>query len=95
MKIKHAHYETLCSLLLEVSIDRADAVLRHFEQIDREYGTDTAGAAVRKRWDLFWAIRATERTSLMDEIYEYANDSHIDTALRAAIRRETICDLFN
>ena len=36
----------------------------------------------RYRWDLYWA---TVPSSLVNELYKYVNDEHIDTALRNII----------
>jgi hypothetical protein len=39
--------------------------------------------AKRYRWDLFWRIPDKQaREDLMQELYAYLNDDHIDTALR-------------
>jgi hypothetical protein len=41
--------------------------------------------AKRYRWDCLYAAMDQSGRDLTREIYEYANDSHIDTALRAIV----------
>ena len=36
----------------------------------------------RYRWDCLWSINIKDRTEWFDRVYEYANDDHVDTALR-------------
>ena len=36
----------------------------------------------RFRWNLLYAINRDIRTPIIDRIYSYANDDHIDTALK-------------
>jgi hypothetical protein len=36
----------------------------------------------RFRWDLLWAIPHKIRLEITDRIYKYANDDHVDTALK-------------
>ena len=38
---------------------------------------------MRFRWDMAWSAKLSQFFS--DNVYSYANDDHIDTALRAAI----------
>ena len=71
MKIKPEHYERLQGAILLCSnqIPPLDAYLA------------SGNTARRWRWDLLWT--ATRNTpELMRGIYDYANDEHIDTALR-------------
>jgi len=42
---------------------------------------------MRFRWDLFtFALRSGAEKIALDDIYRYANDSHIDTALKRIVR---------
>ena len=41
----------------------------------------------RYRWDLLWAIDQERRYPLLDGLYRYLNDSHIDTALRRIVKK--------
>lgn len=48
--------------------------------------------AMRYRWDALNASRAIAPLSdLTRAIYEYANDAHIDTALRAIVKELSSC----
>ncbi len=40
----------------------------------------------RFRWDLLWAVNGTKRQEWFAEVYEYANNTHVDTVLREWIR---------
>jgi protoheme ferro-lyase len=44
----------------------------------------------RLRWDMFWAIPKEVRDPLMDRIYTYANDTHLDTALKRASKESGV-----
>ena len=39
----------------------------------------------RYRWDVLWAIPKDVRYPILDRVYRYANDAHIDTVLRRAV----------
>lgn len=40
----------------------------------------------RYRWDLVWAIPTIKRNAWFDQVYQYLDDTHIDTALRRIIK---------
>ncbi len=40
--------------------------------------------AKRFRWDLFWTAKLSQWVS--DNVYKYANDEHLDTALKAIVK---------
>lgn len=42
--------------------------------------------STRYRWDCVWAVPREARTPLFDRIYAYADDTHIDTALKRIIK---------
>ena len=47
----------------------------------KDYGT----AVMRHRWDVFWAGAAVDRQfsrEVIDRIYGYANDDHLDTKFK-------------
>lgn len=37
---------------------------------------------MRYRWDCLWAINSHDRGEWFAEVYQFANDDHVDTALR-------------
>ena len=81
MKIKPEHYATLKGMLSQYSHDNRDAVLAYKAL---KLGKDPER---RFRWDLFtFARRSGAEKIVMDDIYRYANDTHLDTALRAIVR---------
>lgn len=75
MKIKPTHFLTLEKAMTQ-------AMLR-FPNSYQEY-QDRGFSEKRWRWDLFWycSKHILPTLFLMDEVYPYANDDHIDTALR-------------
>ncbi|QFS87577.1 MULTISPECIES: hypothetical protein [unclassified Marinobacter] len=75
MKITPDHYQRLILLLLSV-VDKPDAA---------EYKAQGL-SPVRYRWDWLWAIPLADRQPWFDEVYQYANDDHIDTALKNAVK---------
>ncbi len=80
MKIKPEHYASLRQGILtnidKIAIHRAFLVAEgKAKDVDK-----------RLRWDAFWAIPSIVRTPLVDAIYKYADDTHMDTAARAIMR---------
>ena len=75
MKLKREHYDhikaAVSRLFHEVDL-RRDAIVRQGRAKDVEK---------RLRWDLLFATPGMSRW-ICDNIYPYANDDHIDTALR-------------
>ena len=70
MKIKPEHYQYLS--------DQVSRAITHMPGLD-EY--QAAGmSAKRWRWDALWAAKIS--SWIQENIYPYANDDHIDTALR-------------
>ncbi len=71
MKIKPAHYQFLHDLIV-----RGEII--HCHQDYCELGLSTG----RWMWDCVWEIPQGYRNQFFDEVYQYANDTHIETALR-------------
>lgn len=81
MKIKAEHYATLKRMLGQYSHDNREALLAHKAL---KLGKDPEK---RFRWDLFYCARMSGTEKFMiEDIYKYANDTHLDTALRAIVR---------
>ena len=40
----------------------------------------------RFRWDLLYSVQSVVRQPIFDRMYKYANDTHIDTALRRIVK---------
>ena len=43
----------------------------------------------RIRWDLLWNIPHTKRENWFDAVYQYCDDTHIDTALKSIVKKLT------
>lgn len=81
MKIRAEHFERLTNLMKSSPLIARHNGFRELQQmyIDNKVGKDPQ---VRARWDCFWAIDRKQRDPLVKELYEYCNDTHIDTALK-------------
>lgn len=81
MKMKTEHFEAL------------KAMLSGFARIDlqagREHYRKEGLSSKRYRWDVLYSVPFAKRQEWFDlGIYEYLNDDHIDTALRASIETD-------
>jgi len=88
LKITPEHYAKLKSLFVQVE-PLSKYTIQHLEEV---YTKDHASGAikakdinVRLRWDLFACIKQEARLKLIDELYTYLNDDHIDSALKQII----------
>jgi len=75
MKIRPEHYEYMRAAC-------ATVIAEHPEL--KSMYTDSGLSDMRFRWDL--ARRAGLMTWICDNLYSYANDDHIDTALRRIVK---------
>jgi len=71
MKMQHKHFD---ALVLQVA---ASVITGRYEEYKQAGLSDK-----RYRWDILWSTPASFRTPWFDEVYQYCNDDHIDTALR-------------
>ena len=86
MKITTEHYEQMKTAI--ASLDR-EAVNKHAEAVLSEGKFKDYGK--RMRWDLLHASKLSSRSAdnfnfVCDVLYKYANDEHIDTALKNIVR---------
>ena len=83
MKITNEHYQVIKQALAELPKDK---VLEHAQNVKNAGKFKDFG--LRMRWDLLWAskIGKGDNSFMMDTIYPYANDEHIDTALKTAVK---------
>ena len=85
MKMKPEHYEALKILykrvppLLEHGITKLTDV---YMRGDADKSIASNDINMRLRWDLFHCIEQDTKRRMMDDMYEYLNDNHIDTALK-------------
>lgn len=78
MKIKPEHYTAIKSII--GSFEREQVLAYKALKLGKD-------PERRFRWDLFtFARRSGAEKIVMDDIYRYANDNHLDTALRAIVR---------
>jgi len=78
MKITAIHFSQLENLINN-QIDKLSGQLSEYFS---RYQRNTGDWQKRFRWDLLYSIPYLERAAWFDEVYKYANDDHIDTALR-------------
>ena len=74
MKIKGKDYTDLLNMI------QGSPILSRFD----EY-CDGGLSDKRHRWDCLWSVAKEKRTEWFDRVYQYADDTHIDTALRHAV----------
>lgn len=80
MKIKPEHYEQLKTAIQNVvAWYGRSAILQYKDNLSKD--PVVKDAKVRFHWDLFWAIEKINRERWIKEVYAYAADSHIQTAL--------------
>jgi hypothetical protein len=81
MKIKAEHYATLKGMISQYSHENREALLAHKAL---KLGKDPER---RFRWDMFtFARRSGTEKFMIEDIYKYANDTHLDTALKRIVR---------
>lgn len=79
MKIKAEHYAAMKAAMSVYSKAEIERYTRKIEEEGRAKDID-----MRVRWDLLSATLGSRW--ICDNLYCYANDDHIDTALRAIMR---------
>ena len=77
MKITQKHYEQLTGMLDKVMAKHGISA-SHFVQYYSTFGLSEERAV----WDILWGIPLKSRQAWFDEVYKYANDDHVTTALR-------------
>jgi hypothetical protein len=75
MKIKPEHYARIVEILKAALVKHPDCTRAGYEAVGM--------SAERHRWDLFRAGGGIK--FLCDEVYDYANDTHINNALKKAV----------
>jgi len=96
MKMEIRHYQELEQYVKKVLTNS------NIEEYRKKLETDprVKDIEMRLRWDVLYAIPARIRIPLMDELYKYLNDTHIDTALKALMRAHynqsarSICNVY-
>lgn len=78
MKVTPEHRQQMLILI--------KGVLKHPIQDYIESYARAGLSPMRQRWDALYATPSKERTAWFDEVYKYADDTHVDTCLRWVIR---------
>lgn len=90
MKVKQEDYETLLSLLKGVIEKYGMEKINLFKENLRNHGT-YKDFEKRWQWDFLHASEFTERAKLLAKLYSYGcNDTHIDTALKRAMKELSV-----
>lgn len=82
MKIHPIHMAALRTGIAEIDTEARRARYRAGNYMN---AAQTKDLDRRYRWDLMWDLPVGERRALVNTMYEYLNDAHIDTALRAIV----------
>lgn len=82
LKIKPEHFRQLKELLEPHDTPQRREAYRagDFPRADRVKDLN-----VRYRWDLLYSVPYVLRCTLFEQMYEYLEDSHIDSAMRHAV----------
>lgn len=82
MKIEPTDLESLAAMVKpsDTPAIRAQYIAGDFPRADRVKDLNK-----RFRWDLLWMGDGATRRAWFDRVYKYANDDHIDTALRSIV----------
>lgn len=80
LKIKEHHYDYILEHMRSRVNELGPKLLVGYAAMLRTVA-DVKDVQKRLRWDLF-STSIPDRGNLCKELYEYMNDSHIDTALR-------------
>lgn len=83
MKMQRFHYNIFLTAIAALPRDK---VLAHKAQ---NLGNDKTKRFV---WDLFWAVRAIMPLAISERLYDYLDDTHIETALRKIAKKLNYID---
>lgn len=77
MKITPKHYDQLKDML-DWAVKKHGMSAKDFVAHYATFGLTQKRAV----WDILWSVPRDMKQPWFDEVYKYANDDHIDTALR-------------
>ena len=80
MKMTSAHFDQLKNMISEHQ-DRIDDYVESCRTMEL--------SEKRIRWDLLWNVPHSLRVVWFDAVYQYLDDTHIDTALKAVVKQLT------
>jgi len=85
MKMRAEHHAELRDRIAEyVAECGAERIAEYAEALKLDESVKDRGK--RLRWDLLYVQPQAWRFDWFDRVYPYANDSHVDTALRSVMR---------
>lgn len=80
MKMTPAHFTQLETMIKSANPD--------LNMTDHLESLRTIGFSEKRiRWDILFDVPYANRVTWFDEVYKYLNDDHIDTALKAVLKR--------
>ena len=88
MKIKQEHYDAIKDQILIVVNEVKQDSGRSFIDLHMDY-IEQGLSEIRFRWDLWWISSGNRSTDFIYELYDYLNDTHIDTALKRIVKELT------
>lgn len=80
MKITESDYQKLTAML-EGAAKNTTRLMSEWAERYEANGL----SAKRFRWDWLYMTSLSERQDFFDTVYQYADDTHVDTALRKAV----------
>jgi len=83
MKIKGNDYKRLENLF-KVTVNQMKDLTEYKEELKNDKRVKDVN--MRLRWDIFWSMDMSKRTEIVDDIYKYANDDHLDTVLKKLVK---------
>lgn len=90
MKITTDHYNQLSDAIEHAIVNAGGRERIEAHKTALSNDSRVKDSAMRLRWDILYAIPQAIRQPLIDELYKYMNDSHIDTALKAILKDKQI-----
>lgn len=92
MKMRPSDYEELkAEIEAVINFHKVEGLRKYKEKLKADVRIKDLDK--RLRWDLLWAVPNTPRTVLMDRLYAYLDDTHIDTALKIISENEITREL--
>lgn len=83
-KILDEHADALEKAIQDYVQRHRDRMIEHKEEL--KHDPTVRDLDKRFRWDLFWQLPDSFTRDWINEVYEYANDNHVDTLLRQIVR---------
>lgn len=92
LKIKRKHQENIKPFINTFMISQHELIKEHVKQL-RVYEIQGTVKDIHKRlrWDIFnCALSPNDKTRFFEEVYQYANDTHVDSLLKKLINTKDL-----